>query len=58
MKKDLLMTYRNYLYSIRYREEFGSKYCDTKELINMYEKELKINKTYEKELKIYKKKTK
>lgn len=44
MKKDLLMTYRNYLYSIRYREEFGSKYGDTKELIKMYEKELKINK--------------
>ena len=44
MKKDLLMTYNNYLHSLQYREEFGSKYGDTKELIKMYEKVLKINK--------------
>lgn len=44
MKKDLLKTYRNYLYSIQYRKEFGSKYGDTLELIKVYEKELKINK--------------
>ncbi len=44
MKKDLLKTYRNYLYSLQYRKEFGSKYGDTIELIKMYEKELKINK--------------
>lgn len=44
MKKDLLKTYRNYLYSLQYRKEFGSKYGDTIELIKMYKKELKINK--------------
>lgn len=44
MKKDLLKTYRNYLYSLQYRKEFGSKYGDTIELIKIYEKELKINK--------------
>ena len=42
--KDLLMLYRNYLFAIREREEFGDKYGDTEEIIKEYEKKLKIKK--------------
>jgi len=37
---DLYITYRNYLYALQEREEFGDKYGDTKEIIEIYEKEL------------------
>ncbi|MBR2712708.1 MAG: hypothetical protein IKE73_03270 [Bacilli bacterium] len=39
--KDLLVLYRNYLFAIQEREEFGDKYGDTDELIKMYEMKLK-----------------
>lgn len=42
--KDLLMLYRNYLFALQEREEFGDKYGDTEELIKYYEKILKIKK--------------
>ena len=42
--KDLLMLYRNYLFAIQEREEFGDKYGDTEEIIKYYEKVLKIKK--------------
>jgi len=42
MKKNLLEIYRNYLYSLRMQQEYGDKYGDTKELIKLYEEELKI----------------
>ena len=42
--KDLLMLYRNYLFAIQEREEFGDKYGDTEEIIKYYEKILKIKK--------------
>ena len=44
MKKDLLKTYRNYLYSLEERKRSKDKYGDTEELIKMYEKELKLDK--------------
>ena len=37
---NLYNIYRNYLFAIREREEFGNKYGDTDELIMMYEKKL------------------
>ena len=40
---DLLETYRNYLFSIQERAEFGSTYGDSDELIEMYEKKLEEN---------------
>ena len=46
--KDLLVTYRNYLFLLQTREEYGDKYGDTKELQEIYEKKLakvlKVNK--------------
>ncbi len=39
--KDLLIIYRNYLFAIQEREEFGDKYGDTEELIKIYELKLK-----------------
>ena len=36
-KKDLLIIYKLYLYAIQERQEYGDKYGDTDELINMYE---------------------
>ena len=42
--KDLLELYKNYLLSIQYQKEFGDKYGDTQELINIYEEELKLKK--------------
>ena len=38
--KDLLTLYRNYLFALKEREEYGDKYGDTDELIKMYEDEL------------------
>lgn len=38
---NLLTIYKNYLYSLREREEFGDIYGDTEELIKTYEKILK-----------------
>lgn len=44
---ELLMLYRNYLFALQTREEFGDKYGDTDEIIKMYEEKLeKIRKTY------------
>ena len=37
---DLLKTYRNYLFSLQTRAEYGDKYGDTDELIKIYEKKL------------------
>ena len=37
---DLLMLYRNYLFLLQTREEYGDKYGDTLELKEMYEKKL------------------
>lgn len=39
---ELLMLYRNYLFALQTREEFGDKYGDTDELIKMYEEKLNI----------------
>ena len=39
--KDLFIIYRNYLFAIQERNEYGDKYGDTKEIINIYENELK-----------------
>ena len=38
--QDLLKTYRNYLFLLQTREEYGDKYGDTKELQEIYEKKL------------------
>ena len=42
--EDLLELYRNYLYSLEYRKEYGDKYGDTDELIKGYEKKLGVRK--------------
>ena len=39
---ELLILYRNYLFALQTREEFGDKYGDTDEIIDMYEEKLKI----------------
>ena len=39
---ELLMLYRNYLFALQTREEFGDKYGDTDEIIKMYEKKLGV----------------
>ena len=41
---ELLILYRNYLFALQTREEFGDKYGDTDEIIKMYEKKLNIKK--------------
>ncbi len=41
--KDLLMLYRNYLFAIQARKEYGEKYGDTDTLIKMYEEKLEEN---------------
>lgn len=38
--KDLLEIYRNYLFMLQEREEYGTKYGDTDELLKIYEKKL------------------
>jgi hypothetical protein len=40
--KDLLELYRNYLFALQEREEYGNRYGDTDELIETYEKTLKL----------------
>ena len=40
--KDKLTLYRNYLATLEYNKEYGNKYGDTKELIEIYEKKLEI----------------
>jgi hypothetical protein len=40
--KDLLELYRNYLFALQEREEYGDKYGDTDELIETYQKTLKL----------------
>ena len=37
---DLYVLYRNYIFSINEIEEYGDKYGDTKEIIQMYEEKL------------------
>lgn len=56
MKKDLLEIYKNYLYALKTREEYGEKYGDTDELIKMYEEQLGIKKEETYQLKKGKKK--
>jgi hypothetical protein len=50
MKKNLLELYRNYLFALQTREEYGEQYGDTDELIEQYEEKLKI-KSLRKEVK-------
>ena len=38
--KDLYVIYRNYIYALQIREEFGEKYGDTSEIIKFYEENL------------------
>ena len=42
MKKDLITIYRNYLFAVKEREEYGDKYGDTDELMEYYEEVLNI----------------
>ena len=42
MERNLLELYRNYLFALQTREEYGEQYGDTDELINQYEEKLKI----------------
>lgn len=42
MEKDLLMLYRNYIFALLTREEYGEQYGDTDEIIKQYEEKLKI----------------
>lgn len=43
MKIDLLIIYRNYLFALQERYEYGDQYGDTDELIEMYERILEEN---------------
>lgn len=49
VKQDLITLYKLYLFALQERQEYGSRYGDTEELIKMYEEKLKIKK---KEVKI------
>lgn len=49
-EKDLLTLYKNYIFALQTREEFGEKYGDTDEIIKQYEEKLKI-KSLRKEVK-------
>ena len=42
--KDTLQMYKNYLYALRERQEYGNQYGDTDEIIKMYEDDLGIKK--------------
>lgn len=42
--KDTLQMYKNYLYALRVRQEYGNQYGDTDEIIKMYEDDLGIKK--------------
>lgn len=46
--EDLIELYKNYLFALREREEYGNKYGDTDEIIKIYEKKLKFVKDKEK----------
>lgn len=46
LKKDILITYRNYLATLQYHQEYGDKYGDTQELIEMYERKLNMKEPY------------
>lgn len=48
--KDLLMLYRNYIFAIQERQEYGDRYGDTDELMQMYEEQLKIRRLNENNL--------
>ena len=50
MKQDLIELYRLYLFALQTREEFGTQYGDTDEIIKQYEEKLKI-KSLRKEVK-------
>lgn len=41
-EKDLLTLYKNYIFALQTREEYGEKYGDTDEIIKQYEEKLKI----------------
>lgn len=41
-KKDLLTLYKNYIFALQTREEYGEQYGDTDEIIKQYEEKLKI----------------
>lgn len=41
--KDLLILYRNYIFATQERQEYGTQYGDTDELMQMYEEKLKKN---------------
>ena len=43
--KDTLQMYKNYLYALRVRQEYGNQYGDTDEIIKMYENDLGIKKS-------------
>lgn len=38
---EALVLYRNYLFALQTREEYGNKYGDTEEIIDYYKKKLK-----------------
>lgn len=42
--KNLITLYKLYLYALEERKRYGEKYGDTEEIIEMYEKKLKIKK--------------
>ena len=42
MEKDLLTLYKNYIFALQTREEYGEQYGDTDEIIKQYEEKLKI----------------
>ena len=41
-KLNELILYRNYLFALKEREEYGDRYGDTDEIIKNYEEDLKI----------------
>ena len=49
--KDKLTIYRNYLATLEYNKEYGDKYGDTKELIEIYERKLELKNDKKKEVK-------
>lgn len=49
-EKDLLTLYKNYIFALQTREEYGTQYGDTDEIIKQYEEKLKI-KSLRKEVK-------
>lgn len=52
MDKEILIIYRNYLFALQEREEYGDKYGDTDELIKMYEEKLIKAKVLKKKLEV------